>query len=152
MAQYRMERKERILTAIQAHFEKRPGIDPRNYGGGRDGWKAYRSESRAVTRDLHDARALLQRCALGASVTADRLMAAQRAYSGRLKLSECDDGSVSVEYCTGQYYPTEYRKAACAVLALALWDTYREESDTGDTLRRKLRNLCGYRLQTRWLD
>jgi hypothetical protein len=26
-----------------------------------------------------------------------------------------------IDYCTGQYFPTEYRKAVCAVLASALW-------------------------------
>jgi hypothetical protein len=31
-----------------------------------------------------------------------------------------------IDYCTGQYFPTEYRKAVCAVLASALWAKYRE--------------------------
>ena len=32
-----------------------------------------------------------------------------------------------LDYCTGQYWPTEYRRAACAVLASALWDRKRED-------------------------
>lgn len=31
-----------------------------------------------------------------------------------------------IDYVTGQYFPTEYRKAATAILASALWDHYRE--------------------------
>ena len=43
-----------------------------------------------------------------------------RAFSGRLSW----DGA-SLSYCTGQYYPTEYRLAAAAVLRAALWDYWR---------------------------
>jgi hypothetical protein len=32
---------------------------------------------------------------------------------------------VSIGYCTGQYFPTEYRRAVCAVLASALWEYTR---------------------------
>jgi hypothetical protein len=31
-----------------------------------------------------------------------------------------------LDYCTGQYFPTEYRRAACAVLASALWSAKRD--------------------------
>lgn len=41
---------------------------------------------------------------------------------------KCDQGfsymrpdAIAVDYCTGQYFPTEYRKAVCAVMASALW-------------------------------
>ena len=34
-------------------------------------------------------------------------------------------GNWSLDYCTGQYFPTEYRKAVCAVLASALWGYFR---------------------------
>lgn len=37
-----------------------------------------------------------------------------------------DWGAVKIEYTTGQYFPTEYRRAACAVLASALWAYARE--------------------------
>jgi hypothetical protein len=30
-----------------------------------------------------------------------------------------------IDYCTGQYWPTEYRRAVCAVLASALWEYTR---------------------------
>lgn len=34
---------------------------------------------------------------------------------------------VRIGYCTGQYFPTEYRRAVCAVLASALWYFTREQ-------------------------
>ncbi len=34
---------------------------------------------------------------------------------------------VTIEYTTGQYMPTEYRKAVCAVLASALWEYTRDK-------------------------
>lgn len=33
---------------------------------------------------------------------------------------------VRIEYTVGQYMPTEYRRAVCAVLASALWEYTRE--------------------------
>lgn len=37
-------------------------------------------------------------------------------------------GAVTIDYCTGQYWPTEYRRAVCAVLASAIWDYWREHA------------------------
>jgi hypothetical protein len=59
------------------------------------------------------------------SITADMLLtAAQGAYSGRLTI---DPNTGSISYCTGQYWPTEYRRAVCAVLASAVWAWLRDE-------------------------
>ena len=41
-------------------------------------------------------------------------------HAGKYQRSELD-------YCTGQYWPTEYRAAACAVLASALWAYWRAD-------------------------
>lgn len=35
------------------------------------------------------------------------------------------NASDRLDYCAGQYFPTEYRKAVCAVLAQALWGYFR---------------------------
>lgn len=117
-----MTKREQILAALRAHIESRPGIEPGNYAS----WRDYRSESRAVTRDLHTARRLLGEVGRHESIGEAELRAAFRAFSGRLTLTDRPDGSVAIDYCTGQYYPTEYRKAACAVLASALWDWMRD--------------------------
>lgn len=36
-----------------------------------------------------------------------------------------------LDYCTGQYWPTEYRRAVCAVLRTALWDRWRADAEEG---------------------
>jgi hypothetical protein len=124
-------RKEAILAALDRFVSQRSGMDSRNYGD----WQSYRSEQRRVTADLHHYRML--RAVVGAndSITADMLLEAQRAFSGRLSIKLHWDVSTSgaetlrgvkIGYCTGQYFPTEYRRAACAVLASALWDYVRE--------------------------
>ncbi len=64
---------------------------------------------------------------------------------------------MAVDYCTGQYFPIEYRRAACAVLAAALWDYYRadippETEKRGDKLRAKFKRMFGTRIQKRWFD
>lgn len=120
--------RQTILNALEALAKTRPGIDPRDYGGGLDGRRAYRAESRSVTRDLQHARILL-RAVERSTITAEALAAAFRdAYAGRLTLTYTGD-TARLGYCTGQYYPTEYRKAVCAVLASALWSHYREDYD-----------------------
>lgn len=171
--------RENILNALSAFANQRPGIDPMNYGS----WSAYCSESRSVTRDLHDFRTLLAAVRWRSGIDAERLQAAFRAYSGRLTCKVDDRvteslprGSgtrVTLDYCTGQYFATEYRKAACAVLASALWDYTRDECmptpvtdpdlppwenarydglSAGDWLRRYFRREFGARLARRYFD
>lgn len=157
-------KKQAILAALDAFTAQRAGMDPGNYGS----WKDYRAEARSVTRDLHDYRALSRYVALRDSITGDMLQAAFRAFSGRLSCTvmphqyapdtcpgipcgvECDHlgapWTVRLEYVTGQYFPTEYRKAACAVLSSAIWDWTRDQcmpkgtlvhnSETGETFER----------------
>lgn len=46
-------------------------------------------------------------------------------------------GKWRLEYCTGQYFPTEYRKAVCAVLAAALWEYWRDGHNASITTKFK---------------
>jgi hypothetical protein len=96
-------------------------------------------------------------------ITAEMLIdAARHAYSGRLTLEPQPDGSVRIDYCTGQYFPTEYRRAVCAVLSSALWDYWAENSpqpvddfDTvsrGDYLRHTAKRELGRTLAARWFN
>ena len=50
----------------------------------------------------------------------------QAARGGRISITERDDGTVAVDYCTGQYFQTEFRAGVARVLASALWDWTRE--------------------------
>lgn len=144
------ENTEKILDALDRFVRQRPGFDPGNY----DCSGSYRSERRSVTRDLHDYREL-RWFATVLDVPHSALIDGFRAYSGRLSW----DGE-KLDYCTGQYFPTEYRKAACAVLAAALWDHRRDEyaaaarpgESAGDAIRRQFRQEFGTGLARRWFN
>lgn len=121
------QRKAAVLAALRVFARQRSGIEWGNYGG--EG-AAYRSEVRSITKDLTHATALLRAVELR-SISADDIIRASRdAYGGRLTLTErtTPEGGFSfdVDYCAGQYFPTEYRRAVCAVLASALWYHVRE--------------------------
>ena len=135
------DRKALILAALDRFTRQRAGLEFGNYGS----VKAYRAEQRQITRDLRDYRALAAQVAWR-GIDADALLAASRdAYSGRLSCT-IDGDHARLDYCTGQYFPTEYRKAACAVLASALWHYVREHcmpapvhmhnSETGEDVTR----------------
>jgi hypothetical protein len=144
---------DRITAGLFDFINQRPGLDPRNYishWADDAGRTAYRSESRQITRDLQDARTLLREVS-GRTFTQDQWAAAFRAYSGRLSW----DGT-RLDYCTGQYWPTEYRRAVCAVVASLLWHDYREAiggmdlSSGGDAIRTHFRQRFGRGLAKRW--
>jgi hypothetical protein len=128
------------------------------------GRAAYQSEVRSIGKDLAHARTLLRAVELS-GITGEELAAAfPRAYSGRLSLVEryrvngkgrtfatikeaqkraaeylpavvAIEPVWSLDYCTGQYWPTEYRRAACAVLASALW-AYKRDRCMPDPITR----------------
>jgi hypothetical protein len=110
--------RNQIMEALHGFIAQRGGIEPGNYGD----YASYRQEQRSVTRDRHHAERLLGAIRWRDSIGADQLKEAmKRAFSGRLSW---ENGRV--EYTAGQYFPTEYRKAVCAVAAAALWDYWRE--------------------------
>lgn len=163
-----------IIAALDAWIRQRPGLEFGNYGE----VSAYRAELRQITKDLQHARTLLRAVELS-SITGDALAAAfKHAYSGRLSLNthliatnEGVGARYTLDYCTGQYWPTEYRKAAAAVCASALWDFHRDfcmpeptfgESvptrplyhgiNAGDFLRKSFKRQFGASIQKRWFD
>lgn len=132
-----------LTTALRAFIESRPGFEPAAYAGAR---AAYQADYRKAYRDLRDARELL-RAVERSSMTADTLL--REGLTHRLTW---DGARGALDYCTGQYYPTEYRAAACRALSDALWAHYRESSSAGDSLRRTMRSMLGARLANRWFN
>ena len=122
--------KEKLIEALHAWIRQRPGLEFCNYGE----LSAYRSEMRSITKDRHHAEALLSYVAARDSITAEMILEASRsAFSGRLTIEALNDGEgFSINYCTGQYWPTEYRKAVCAVLSSAVWDWLRDNMPPAD--------------------
>lgn len=162
-----MNDKAKILDALRSFAAQRPGLEFGNYGDR----TAYLGEMRSITKDLHHARELLRAVDLS-SITGDELAAAfKHAYSGRLTATPvatretacrlCPTVShYTLEYCTGQYFPTEYRKAVCAVAAAALWEHFREDyskpstnhASPGDRLRAHFRGMFGRSIAARWFN
>ena len=139
-------RKQTILKCLRAFIRSRPGLDWRNYGPG----PCYRQESREITRDRHHAETLLGEIAWRDSLTADDIVnASKHAFSGRLEITEPTPGRFVISYCTGQYYPTEYRKAACAVLSSVLWEYWRS---SGNDPRAMARAQVGRTIAGRWFQ
>lgn len=159
--------KTQIIETLRAFIAQKPGLEFANYGD----VKAYRSEMRSITKDRHQAETLLNSVAWRDSITAaDLVKAAEGAYSGRLSIKETDKGDVRIDYCAGQYFPTEYRRAACAVLASALWNYWREHCmpepehkqpgdagtyrgmSAGDFLRNTAKKEFGRVMAARWFN
>ena len=94
-----MTTKSELIAMLDKFISQRSGIDWRDYGGDRE---AFMSDYRPMLQAGKDARILL-RWVENSSMTVDDMLPAFRAFSGRLSLT--DKG---LEYCTGQYFPTEY--------------------------------------------
>jgi hypothetical protein len=145
-------RKEKLLESLNRWIAQRPGLDFANYGE----VSCYRSEMRSITKDRHHAEALLAAVSWR-EITADSIIeASKHAFSGRLTIEETPNG-FSIQYCTGQYFPTEYRRAVCAVLSSALWHYWRESETFGDDcgadyIRQTAKKELGRSLASRWFN
>ena len=125
--------------------DQRPGMEPMNYGSCKD----YRRDSAEVTRDRRDFYELfifaLRK--LGAPALDAAIEKNLRNTSGRLSMDE----SGKLDYCTGQYFATEYRPAACRVLVEVLWNYTREsrpDLTTGHDLRAYFRREFSRRVSS----
>ena len=99
------------LCALLDFAAQRPGLDLRNSGS----WESYRSEAGHITRQWQTLVNLVRIADYYQVTDAQVIEASTWAYSGRLTWTR-----TGWTYCTGQYWPTEYRSAAIAVLRAAL--------------------------------
>jgi len=130
-------------TAMLVNFvQQRPNLDFANYGD----VKYYRQDAREITNDRNDFFEML-RFAQN-KLTSEQLDAMLFDYlkNSSRRLTAKDDGSL--QYITGQYFPTEYRAAACSALAGMLWDYVREnyEFKTGEEMRKYFRRYLSRRI------
>jgi len=101
---------------------QRPGLDPRNYCKDEkdvDGLRAYRNEANRISKDRAAALRELWPLSYDWTEFDPQAMgeALALAFSGRLTLRKSADGTIAFTYTSGQYWPTEYRPAAKAVLS-----------------------------------
>jgi len=152
-----MVKKQTIIDALNAWVNQRPGLDYGNYGDP----VAYRAEVRSIGKDLQHARAMLNYVAWHDSITAEMILDAAK--SGRLSIV-VTDGTVAIDYCTGQYWCTEYRPAVCRLLSSVIWYWMRENApvdagpiishsnlqDVGGYIRKTARRELGTSIARRW--
>ena len=131
-----------ILEALHRFVAQRSGIDGRNYGGR----ESFLEDYRRILRDGRDARALLRVVELSTCLPDSILVDLLR--SGRLTW----DGK-RLDYCAGQYFPTEYRAAACRTLASALWCYWSDGGrHSADQIRAAARQNLGRGIAKRWFN
>jgi hypothetical protein len=143
---------EQYTAALRAFILQRPGFEPANYGGCAS---AYRADYSRCLADRDDALELLAHVTRASDSATMQASLADALRSGRM---EWNADAQAFDYCTGQYFPTEYRNAACQLLARALWAYWRDASaanwreamSNADNIRRTARNALGKRLARRW--
>jgi len=158
--------KNEIIELLRKFTNQRSGIDYRNYSRGSLRWnpRSLRNEyvqSSGLKNDIariaqsgRDARILLQLVENTPTITADDLRRSFSAYAGRLELKQEGDSKWRLSYCTGQYFPTEYRDAVCAVLSSAIWNYIRTmpNMESGDDIRKQARKMFGRGIASRWFN
>ena len=143
--------KDSIIAALRAFVRQRPGLEFGNYGDS----VAYRAEIRRIGRDLRDAETLLHRVELAHGISGQDML--RTAAHSRLKIRNTDDG-ITVDYVTGQYFPTEYRPAVARLCAELLWAYRRDHAmpapieNKGDWLRQSFRREYGRSLADRYFN
>ena len=140
-----MATKQTIIDALHQWINQRPGLEFGNYGD----VSSYRAEMRSIGKDLQHARAMINYVAWHDSITADMILDAAK--SGRLSIVVKGD-KVTINYVTGQYWPTEYRRAVCSLMSSVIWYWLREncEYKTGDDIRKAARRELGQSIARRW--
>lgn len=133
--------RDAMLAGLRAFVRQRPGFDFNNYGD----VASYRQDVRRAGKQLSDAETLLAQVQWR-SITAEDL---KRAAINRLTWE-----SGKWEYVAGQYWCTEYRAAACSVLASVLWSYCAKGSPQSDgkAIRKQMRKEYGRGLASRWFN
>lgn len=117
------------VEKIEKFVNQRSGIVFRDYAeNGRDieGIKAFNSDYRQIINDRQDFYSILNLAIRRLTETKlnEMLTEVLTTRDGRLTMNK-ETGKLN--YCEGQYFPTEYRKAAARIVANMVWASYRDE-------------------------
>lgn len=115
---------ETTVEKLNRFVNQRSGLDFVNYGD----IKLYRKEAREITNDRNDYYELLAIAATRIENFETVLTNYLTNSNDRLTLTK-----ETIEYITGQYFPTEYRPAACGVLQRLIWADYANEKNEDGT-------------------
>jgi len=142
--------KQDILNSLQTFVNKRPGLEFANYGDVSLYRRDYRENCQQPKRDFETlSRAVAWRESIDAEAIREGF---RRAFGGRLDLHDNGD----IDYTPGQHGATEYRRAACDVLARVLWHYWGSDAPESKTPRehitRTARRELGRGIVSRWFD
>jgi hypothetical protein len=128
------------VEKLTKFVNQRPGLDFNDYGD----ISAYRKESAEITRDRNDYFELLSFAFSRINDLNTKLNEYLERTTGRLTVTSAGD----LEYCTGQYFPTEYRPAANRILANLIWESYLEENiyEDGIAIRKAIKRRVSRRI------
>jgi hypothetical protein len=126
------------INQLDAFVASRPGFDPANYSDA----ASYAADRRVASQAAADYREL--RHVVGSPCDA-ALVAVTR--GGRLSF-----GPDGVDYTAGQYPPTEYRGAACQVLARIWWAIKESQGYSAEDIRKRARTVFGRAIARRWFS
>jgi hypothetical protein len=132
------------LEALVTFVAQRSGIEYADYGERH----AFMSDYRPILRHGQHARTML--AYLRWRTLAPDFLASVAGPSGRLTW---DATRGQWDYCTGQYFPTEYRRAACRLLASATETVWRNDAGgcvSRDDIVAKARREFGRAIASTW--
>ena len=139
--------KQQLIAELYAFAAQRPGLEPGNYAS----WRDYRAEARGITAALTEARKMIRLVELRDSITVEHLAEAFRG-SRLTLLGESNDGTPSLDYTPGQYYPVEFRPAVSRVCAHALWRWAADGVQNGSDVRAICRREFGNRIAKKYFS
>lgn len=144
--------KSTAVEMLRRYIGQRSGIIRGNYQRDyrdADGYRAFVADYREILRDGRDARRMLEFVAGRDGITAADILAARNG-NGRLEFTTTAAGRLCLDYTAGQYFATEYRAAACNMLAGLIRRYYREGGNTPEFIRRELTGIFGRGIVSRW--
>lgn len=131
-----------LIDSLNTFISMRSGIDGRNYNSR----ESFMGDYRQILKHGRHARQLLAFVSRRDISAEDLIAASKSAYSGRLSFDE-----IGVDYVAGQYFPTEYRAAACSVLARAVWEYFRTGCNySPEQIRKAARREFGRAIASTW--
>jgi hypothetical protein len=136
------EAKVSALALLREFVAQRPGLEFADYGD----IYYYRQDYNFILKSKHIAEEGMRVLALSFSPDDVQRALVHKLWnsSERLHLIDLKEGRYKLQYHVGQYFPTEYRRAAASIAYTALWLLVREMQEreaenkddvTGDTIR-----------------
>jgi hypothetical protein len=142
--------KSALIEALDAFINQPPKLREADYGGKNI---HYNHDKHKIQLAFKDARSMLAYAKGCDDITAaDLIDASKRAFAGRLQFEIKDSWPVGqkvlIDYTTGQYWPTEYRSAAAAVLSSAIWGCFRDRIKNAPQLKLTIKKMARMELPT----